>query len=30
VLAFSTTSVLYLVLFGALIAWYTAKTLLVR
>ena len=30
VLAFSTTSVLYLVLFGSLIAWYTAKTLLVR
>ena len=30
VLAFSTTSVLYLVLFGSLIAWYAAKTLLVR
>jgi hypothetical protein len=29
VLAFSTTSVLYLVLFGSLIAWYAAKTLLV-
>ena len=30
VLAFSTTSVLYLLLFGGLIAWYTTRMLLLR